>query len=90
MKEGWDILVSGMRVLLDASVDAKTLEKIRSLIIEAPEVSTLGEVVARNSGRYLFAEAGLTFRIADLNRAHQACQRIEAKIRQEIPTLTGC
>ena len=85
VKEGWDILVSGMRVLLDASVDAKTLEKIRSLIIEAPEVSTLGEVVARNSGRYLFVEAGLTFRIADLNRAHQACRRIEAKIRQEIP-----
>ena len=27
VKEGWKILVAGMRVLLDASVDAKTLRR---------------------------------------------------------------
>lgn len=85
VKEGWGILLSGMRVLLDASVDARTLEKIKSLILEAPEVDALKEVVARNSGRYLFVEASLTFRVVDLKRAHQAAQRIEAKIRQKVP-----
>ena len=85
VKEGWEILVDGMRVLLDASVDARTLEKIRALIMEAPEVASIGELVARNSGRYLFVQANLIFRITDLKRAHLASERIESKIRRELP-----
>lgn len=85
VKEGWDILVDGMRVLLDASVDAKTLEKIRVLIMESPEVASIKELVARNSGRYLFVQAVLILRITDLKRAHLAGERIESEIRREIP-----
>ena len=85
VKEGWGILVDGMRVLLDASVDARTLEKIRAIIMEAPEVATLKELVARNSGRYIFVQANLIFRVTDLKRAHLASERIEAKIRKELP-----
>ena len=85
VKEGWDILVDGMRVLLDASVDAKTLEKIRLRIMQAPEVSSIKELVARNSGRYLFVQANLIFRVTDLKRAHLASERIESEIRRELP-----
>lgn len=85
VKEGWEILVDGMRVLLDASVDAKTLEKIRLLIMQAPEVSSVKELVARNSGRYLFVQANLIFRVTDLKRAHLASERIESEIRRELP-----
>jgi cation diffusion facilitator family transporter len=85
VKEGWKILVDGMRVLLDASVDARTLEKISALIMEAPEVASLEELVARNSGRYIFVQANLVFRVTDLGRAHLASERIEAKIRKELP-----
>ena len=85
VKEGWEILVDGMRVLLDASVDAKTLEKIRLLIMEAPEVASIKELVARNSGRYLFVQANLILRITDLKRAHLAGERIESRIRRELP-----
>jgi len=84
IKEGWGILVSGMRVLLDASVDAQTLERIRALILEAPEVAYIKELVARNSGRYLFVQADLTLRVADLKRAHQASERIESRIKKEL------
>jgi cation diffusion facilitator family transporter len=87
VKEGWKILVSGMRVLLDASVDAATLEEIRTLIIEAPEVVSISELVARNSGRYLFVQASLTLRVADLKRAHQVSERIESRIKREIPQV---
>ncbi len=76
-----------MRVLLDASVDAKTLEMIRALIMEAPEVASLNELVVRNSGRYLFVQASLIFRVTDLKRAHLASQRIEAEIRRELPQV---
>ncbi|MHB8118252.1 MAG: cation diffusion facilitator family transporter [Methanothrix sp.] len=85
VKEGWEILVDGMRVLLDASVDAKTLEKIRVLIMESPEVASIKELVARNSGRYLFVQANLILRITDLKRAHLASERIESRIRRELP-----
>ncbi len=85
VKEGWEILVAGMRVLLDASVDAITLEKIRALIMDAAEVADIEELIARNSGRYLFVQASLIFRITDLRRAHLASQRIEAEIRKEFP-----
>lgn len=87
IKAGWEILVSGMRVLLDASVDAKTLEKIHSLVEEEPVVGTVKEVIARNSGRYLFVEVSVTLRIADLKRAHLVGQHIEEKIRKEIPNV---
>ena len=87
VKEGWKILVSGMRVLLDASVDAATLEEIRTQIMEAPEVVSISELVARNSGRYLFVQASLTLRVADLKRAHQVSERIESRIKREIPQV---
>ena len=87
IKEGWGILVAGMRVLLDASVDAPTLERIRALILEAPEVVSIKELMARNSGRYLFVQANLTLRVADLKRAHLASERIESRIRKEIPQV---
>lgn len=87
VREGWEILKSGMRVLLDASVDRDTLEKIRSLIDEEPEVSDLKEVAARNSGRYLFVEASVVLRITDLRKAHLISEHIEAKIRKAVPNV---
>jgi len=90
IKEGWGILVAGMRVLLDASVDAPTLERIRALILEAPEVVSIKELMARNSGRYLFVQANLTLRVADLKRAHLASERIVSRIRRRSLRWTGC
>ncbi|ABK14358.1 MULTISPECIES: cation diffusion facilitator family transporter [Methanothrix] len=87
IRAGWDILESGMRVLLDASVDRETLERIRSIIEEAPEVVSVKEVVARNSGRYLFVEANLVFRLRDLQRAHASATRIEESIKREVPAV---
>ena len=87
VKEGWKILVAGMRVLLDASVDAPTKEKISALIMESPEVVSIKEIVARNSGRYLFVQANLIVRVDDLKRAHQASERIESRIKRELPQV---
>ncbi|NYT01751.1 MAG: cation diffusion facilitator family transporter [Methanosarcinales archaeon] len=81
LRAGWEILLSGMRVLLDASVDSKTLESIRSLIEADPAVTSLQDVTARNSGRYLFVEASIATRTADLQKATQVGRRIESRIR---------
>jgi cation diffusion facilitator family transporter len=85
VKAGWDILVSGMRVLLDASVDTQTLDIIRAAIGAEPTVSAIKGVTARNSGRYLFVEVNAELRITDLKKAHQASERMEKKIREAVP-----
>jgi cation diffusion facilitator family transporter len=85
VKAGWGILVNGMRVLLDASVDTPTLEKIRAAIEAEPAVSAIKAVTARNSGRYLFVEVNVALRIIDLKKAHQASERMEKKIRETVP-----
>jgi cation diffusion facilitator family transporter len=85
IKAGWNILVDGMRVLLDASVDAQTLMKIRAIVEAEPTVSAVKAVTARNSGRYLFVEVDVTLRITDLKRAHQASELMEKKIREAVP-----
>lgn len=87
LRAGWEILVSGMRVLLDASIDPATLRKIEATIEAHPEVSAAEEVTGRNSGRYLFVEAKVAFRVTDLARAHQASQRIERDIREKVPNV---
>jgi cation diffusion facilitator family transporter len=87
VKAGWEILVSGMRVLLDASIDPATLRKIEDAIDAHPEVAAVEELTGRNSGRYLFVEAKVAFRITDLARAHLASQRIERDIREAVPNV---
>ena len=83
----WGLLVSSMRVLLDASVNREVLEKIRSLIETEPAVSKVKNLVGRNSGRYIFAEADIVMRITDLKKAHLISEEIERKIRMEIPSI---
>lgn len=87
VKAGWGILVNGMRVLLDASIDMQTLEKIRSTILRDPAVVDVRKIMGRNSGRYVFVEAEISLRTTDLERAHQVSQRIEREIKRAIPNV---
>ena len=84
-KTGWELLVEGMRVLLDASLDADTLLKIRQTILDEPTVAEVMWVTGRNAGRFRFVEAEVALRVRDLDRAEAATQRIEAQIRQSCP-----
>jgi len=84
-KTGWELLVDGMRVLLDASLDAQTLLKIRQIIAAEPRVVSVEWVTGRNAGRFRFVEADVTLRVHELEKAEAATQRIEAQIRQTCP-----
>ncbi len=83
----WGLLTGSMRVLLDASVSAETLNKIRAIIQAEPEVGNVESLAGRNSGRYIFVEASITVRGADLKKAHLATERIEQKIRDAFPSV---
>ena len=84
---GWGLLVAGMKVLLDASVDAGTLTRIRRILESEVLVSQVDSLAARSAGRYLFLEATLRLRTDDLAKAHAASEHLEAQIREAIPAM---
>jgi cation diffusion facilitator family transporter len=84
---GWGLLVAGMKVLLDASVDAGTLRHMERILASDPLVTEVESVAARSAGRYLFVEATLHLRTTDLSRAHSASERLEAQVRSAIPAV---
>ncbi len=87
IRAGWGILVDGMRVLLDASIDRESLDLIRATIEDDPAVVDVKKVMGRNSGRFVFVEAEITLRTASLERAHQISERIEQEIARKVPNV---
>lgn len=84
-KTGWELLSDGMRVLLDASLDAETLEQVREIIDSDPAVTEIRSLVGRNAGRYRFLETDVSLRVENLEKAHAVGQRIERAIRDQVP-----
>jgi cation diffusion facilitator family transporter len=86
-RTGWELLKDGMRVLLDASLDAGTLSQVRQIIEGDPAAVQAKALTGRNSGRYRFLEAEVSLRVDDLQKAHVVSQRIEQAIRAGVPHL---
>ena len=86
-KTGWDLLFDGMRVLLDASLEPKTLETIRRTALSDLAVVEIGSVTGRNAGRFRFVEIIVALRSNDLEKADQAAHRIEGRIREAVPNV---
>jgi len=84
---GWGLLVDGMKVLLDASVDFATLQRIRQLLGSDPLVERIDGLAVRNAGRFVFVEATLGLRTDDLTKAHAASQRLEAELVRSVPSV---
>jgi cation diffusion facilitator family transporter len=84
-KVGGDILKDSMRILLDASVDSETLNRIRGEILRFPQAKKIKPLQARNSGRFVFVRAELVFSIKKFSRAHQLSEEIEKAILKAIP-----
>jgi cation diffusion facilitator family transporter len=84
-KTGWELLVDGMRVLLDASLDVETLNQVGTIIQADPAVTEVRSLAGRNAGRYRFLEADVALRVDDLEKAHAVSHRIEEAIRARVP-----
>jgi cation diffusion facilitator family transporter len=85
LKTGWELLSNSMRMLLDASLDAETLAKVRTIIEEQPGVVKVNSLTGRNAGRYRFLETEVALRVTDLERAHHISSAIEQAIREQVP-----
>ena len=84
-RSGWELLLEGMRVLLDASLDFETLDRIRTILNDHPMVSEVQSLVGRNAGRFRFLQANIIVRTVDLEKAHQVSQMLEEDIRRKVP-----
>jgi cation diffusion facilitator family transporter len=84
---GWGLLVNGMKVLLDASVDGETLVQVQRTLESEALIEHVDSLAVRSAGRYLFLEATLRLRTDDLVKAHAASQHLEAQIRAAIPAV---
>jgi cation diffusion facilitator family transporter len=85
LKAAYDIVKDSVKSLLDASVDAKTLERIKGIINEFKEVEEITALQARNSGSFIFVHLNVRFSVKRLKEAHKIAEAIEGAIRTEIP-----
>jgi cation diffusion facilitator family transporter len=83
-KAGAGIFVDAFRVLLDASLDFKTLDQVKTIILKDPRVVSINGLWGRNSGQYKFIEADITIKAENLEKAHLVSQRIENHIRATV------
>jgi len=85
VRTGYEILIGSIRVLLDASLDFETLDKVKTLVTSEPQVDAIKGLWGRNSGRYKFIEAVVTLKTRDLEQAHFISEKISDRIKSEIP-----
>ena len=83
-RSGFNIFVNALRVLLDASIDFETMDRVKSIIIEDPRVLSVNALWGRNSGPFKFIEADIVIKVNDLEKAHFASQTIENEIRRRL------
>lgn len=85
IKTAWELLVDGVRSLLDASLPGDILEQIQGLILTDPAVSTIQWISGRNAGRVRFVEAGVVLRVSNPEKIATIPERIENQIRESVP-----
>jgi len=84
-RAGWELLSDGMRVLLDASADFKTLTDVREILLGHPLVTEVRSLTGRNAGRFRFLQASVAVRTDNLEAAHRISGELETAIRDKIP-----
>ena len=84
---GIEIAVDAVRVLLDASIEFSTLDKVKSIILSEKGVVEVKNLLGRNSGRYRFIEAEIVVRENQLEKAHKLAERIENRIKSEVENV---
>jgi cation diffusion facilitator family transporter len=84
-KTGAELLADGMRVLLDASLDPETLDRVRAIIERQPAVTEIKSLTGRNAGRYRFIEAEIAVRVRELAKADLVGHQVAEAIRNQVP-----
>jgi cation diffusion facilitator family transporter len=87
LRSGYGIMKDSVKSLLDASVDAETLNKLRTIVGGFSEVVEITDINARNSGRFIFVYIDLRLSVKKLKDAYKITARIEESVRRDIPFI---
>ncbi len=84
---GWEIFSSGIKVLLDISLEKDEIEKIKKIIYSHPSVVEIKHIRGRAAGSFKFLDIELLVHNYSLRETHKIVDDIEKKIRTEIPNI---
>lgn len=87
VRSALSLLIDSVRVLLDASLDYKSIDRIREVVLADPRVAELNNIWARNAGRYKFVELDITLSIYELRKGHRVSEEIENRVRMALPQV---
>ncbi|MEJ2695941.1 MAG: NifB/NifX family molybdenum-iron cluster-binding protein [Candidatus Sulfobium sp.] len=87
LRSGYGIMKDSVKSLLDASVDAETLVKLRTVVSGFREVEQIIAINARNSGRFIFVYLDLRLSVRKLKDAYRVIAGIEESVRRDIPFI---
>jgi cation diffusion facilitator family transporter len=86
-RSGFQIFIDAVRVLLDASIDFDTMDRVKSAILAHPQITSIHSLRGRNSGRFKFIEVDIGVKVMGLEKAHLVSKRIEAEIMELVPNV---
>ena len=84
---GWEIFSSGLKVLLDVSLEKDEIEKIKKIIYSNPAVVDIKHIRGRVAGSFKFLDIELLLHNYSLRETHRIVDEIERKIKEEIPNI---
>lgn len=83
-KAGGVIFLDAIRVLLDASIDFETMDRVKTIIMKEPQVASINALWGRNSGAFKFIEADIIIKTNDLEKASLVSRKVEKEIRLQV------
>ncbi|WP_457606070.1 cation diffusion facilitator family transporter [Nitratifractor sp.] len=82
---GFEILKEAIKVLLDASLDHESLDKIRAILEAEPRIRSINSITGRNAGSFKFVQLDLALNTDSLKEAHAMAHEIEDEIKEQMP-----
>jgi len=82
---GFEILKESIKVLLDASLDHDSIDKIREILNNEELIEKTNTITGRNAGSFIFVHLDLSLKTDSLKEAHEFAHKLEEKIKKEMP-----
>ncbi|MCK4536871.1 MAG: cation diffusion facilitator family transporter [Desulfuromonadales bacterium] len=86
-RAAFTIFLNAIRVLLDASLDHASLDRIREIVLNDPRVTKINEIRGRNAGRYKFVELDLTLRAKNLKIGHRIVEDLKQQVKNRLENV---
>jgi len=86
-RAAFTVFFDAIRVLLDASLDPDSLEKIRHIVVSDSRVVRINELKGRNAGRYKFVELDVCLRVRELDAGHRVAEELKQQVKTSLENV---